>query len=62
MLVKISDISSDGKGIGRTEEGRVVFVPGTLPGDTAEIELLPAEKAGKKRSSNDVRLIGYRRL
>ena len=48
MLVKITDISSDGKGIGRTEEGRVVFVPGTLPGDTAEIELLAPENAGKK--------------
>ncbi len=58
MLVKITDVSSDGKGIGRTEEGRVVFVPGTLPGDTAEIELVAPEKAGKKRGSADVKLLG----
>ena len=46
MTVTITDISSDGKGIGRTEEGRVVFVPGTVPGDIAEIDLtdVPAAK------------------
>ena len=38
MKVTITDISKDGKGIGRTEEGRVVFVPGTVPGDVAELE------------------------
>ena len=40
MRVTVSDISTEGKGIGRTEEGRVVFVPGAVPGDIAEV-LLP---------------------
>ena len=40
MRVTVSDISTEGKGIGRTEEGRVIFVPGAVPGDIAEV-LLP---------------------
>ena len=51
MTVTVTDISSDGKGIGRTEEGRVVFVPGTVPGDTAEIVLSEPDEGGKTRSS-----------
>lgn len=43
--VKIIDISSEGEGIGRTADGLVVFVPGTLPGDTAEVEILRKEGA-----------------
>ena len=39
MRVTVSDISTEGKGIGRTEEGRVVFIPGAVPGDIAEVEL-----------------------
>ena len=41
-IIRITDISSDGEGIGRTAEGMVVFVPGALPGDTAEAEILRA--------------------
>ncbi|MBQ6671039.1 MAG: 23S rRNA (uracil(1939)-C(5))-methyltransferase RlmD [Firmicutes bacterium] len=44
MTVTVTDISSEGSGIGRTEEGRVVFIPGAVPGDTAEISITdPAE-------------------
>ena len=58
MKVTITDISSDGKGIGRTDEGRVVFVPGTVPGDTAEIELSDKPSAkGKKAAKAQVRLV-----
>ncbi len=58
MTVTITDISSDGKGIGRTEEGRVVFVPGTVPGDIAEIELTEAPAAkGRKAPKPQVRLL-----
>lgn len=55
MTVTITDISSDGKGIGRTEEGRVVFVPGTVPGDVAEIELA-ADVSGKARDAKLVKI------
>ncbi|MBQ9891093.1 MAG: 23S rRNA (uracil(1939)-C(5))-methyltransferase RlmD [Firmicutes bacterium] len=58
MTVTITDISSDGKGIGRTEEGRVVFVPGVVPGDIAEIELTEAPAAkGRKTPKPQVRLL-----
>ena len=42
-IIRITDISSDGEGIGRTEGGMVVFVPGALPGDTVEAEILLKE-------------------
>ena len=47
MKVTINDISKDGRGIGRTADGLVVFVPKTVPGDTVEIRL-PHPAEGKK--------------
>ena len=47
--IRITDISSEGEGIGRTESGMVVFVPGTLPGDTSEVEVLLREGARSAR-------------
>ena len=41
--VEITDMSTSGEGIGRVE-GAVVFVPGTVPGDVAEIEVTEARK------------------
>ncbi len=40
----IEDISAEGQGIGRTEDGLVVFVAGALPGDTARVELTKVKK------------------
>lgn len=40
----IEDISTEGQGIGRTEDGMVVFAAGTLPGDTANVELTRVKK------------------
>ena len=40
----IEDISAEGQGIGRTEDGLVVFVTGALPGDTARVELTRVKK------------------
>ena len=37
----ILDISDKGQGIGRTDDGLVVFAPGTLPGDTVRAEIEP---------------------
>ena len=39
MRIIITDIGDSGDGIGRSDEGLVVFVPGTLPGDVAEVEI-----------------------
>lgn len=41
--VEIEDISSQGQGIGRAG-GMAVFVPDTIPGDTAEIQLTKLKK------------------
>ena len=51
MEIKITDISSKGEGIGRREDGLVVFVPGALPGDTVEAELAEgdASRSAKAR-------------
>lgn len=41
--VTIEDMSSEGQGIGRAE-GLVVFVPGTVVGDTAKVQLTKVKK------------------
>ena len=40
----IEDISTEGKGIGRTADGMVVFAEGALPGDVARVELTKVKK------------------
>ena len=40
----IQDISTEGQGIGRTEDGVVVFAEGALPGDTVRVELIKVKK------------------
>ena len=57
MDIIITDISSNGEGIGRTEDGLVVFVPGTLPGDLAEVEL-PEKHEGRSIKAKLVRITG----
>lgn len=41
--VEITDVSTSGEGIGRAE-GMVVFVPGTVPGDVADVEITEVKK------------------
>ena len=36
--IEITDVSTSGEGIGRAES-MVVIVPGTVPGDTADVEI-----------------------
>jgi len=45
LIVTISDISTEGKGIHKTEEGFVIFVDKLIPGDKALVEIT------KKKSS-----------
>ncbi|MBQ4506746.1 MAG: class I SAM-dependent RNA methyltransferase [Firmicutes bacterium] len=45
MLIEITDLSVQAEGIGHIEGGKAVFVPGTLPGDLARIEI--AEDRGR---------------
>lgn len=42
--ITVDGIALGGDGIGRTEEGRVVFVPGTAPGDRVRAELTERRK------------------
>ncbi len=39
-LVSIDAIAAGGDGVGRLPDGMAVFIPGTAPGDTVEVELL----------------------
>lgn len=40
FTIKITDLNPDGNGVGRTETGRVVFVPLTAPGDLCEVKVI----------------------
>lgn len=44
VRVKITDMSFDGQGIGRTDDGFVVFVKGALTGETADVHILKVLK------------------
>lgn len=43
IILKISDIAFGGSGVGRCE-GKVIFVPGVLPGETVKIEVTSERK------------------
>lgn len=43
-VVSITRISAGGDGVGRLPDGMVVFVPRTVPGDEAEIEMVETRK------------------
>ena len=40
MTLEITAWGSEGRGIGHTAEGKVVFVPGAIPGETVEAEIV----------------------
>lgn len=40
MTLEIKAWGSEGRGIGHTAEGKVVFVPGAIPGETVEAEIV----------------------
>ena len=44
MEIVIHGVSHEGDGVGRTPEGKIVFVQGGLPGDTARVELTVKKK------------------
>lgn len=45
VTVTIIDIAFGGDGVARTEEGPVIFVPGTAVGETAEVEICEIKKS-----------------
>ncbi len=44
VTVSITDISHNGSGIGKTDDGFVIFVPELLPGEVAEVKILKVLK------------------
>jgi 23S rRNA (uracil1939-C5)-methyltransferase len=44
LRVFISDLGTKGEGIGKTDGGLVVFVPGALPGETVDVEIVQQNK------------------
>lgn len=44
MEIVIHGVSHEGDGVGRTPEGKIIFVQGGLPGDTARVELTVRKK------------------
>ncbi|MEA2013122.1 MAG: class I SAM-dependent RNA methyltransferase [Verrucomicrobiota bacterium] len=43
--LKISDLAFGGNGVGRTEDGLVIFVPYTIPGEVIDVELVKKHKS-----------------
>ena len=43
-MIDITTIAGGGDGLGRDDRGRVVFVPGALPGETVAVELVHQKK------------------
>lgn len=44
VTLKITSVTADGKGVGKTDDGMVVFVPLTAVGDVAEVRILKVLK------------------
>jgi 23S rRNA (uracil1939-C5)-methyltransferase len=44
LVIDITTIAAGGDGLGRDEGGRVVFVPGALPGESVAVELVQQKK------------------
>lgn len=44
VKIKITDLNPDGNGVGRTDDGIVVFVPLTAPGDVCEAKIIKEHK------------------
>ncbi len=42
--IKITDIGTEGEGIGHLDDGYTLFVQGALPGDTVRVHLIKAQK------------------
>ena len=50
--LQIHDLSHDGRGVGRREDGKTVFVAGALPGETVR-----AEQTGRNRHFDEARTL-----
>ena len=40
LTLRIERLSSDGSGVAHSPEGEAVFVPGTAPGDEAQVRIV----------------------
>ena len=44
LVLKIYDLARAGAGVGKTDEGKIVFVPYTAPGDTVRVTIYKSDK------------------
>lgn len=51
LELSIVDLGWEGEGVARTPEGRVVFVPGVLPGDRVKVATEPSSGGGPLRGA-----------
>ena len=58
----VTSVSHDGEGIGRLEDGRVVFVAGALPGERVRVTLCPAGKPPMRSALDEVLTPSHRRV
>lgn len=50
--IEVIDIADKGQAIGKTENGKVVFVDGLVPGDIAEVTIFKKKKGSFLASVN----------
>lgn len=54
MPIQITRIAHGGEGIGQLDDGRVVFIPGAIPGDTVEATITKSKKRWARAELSDV--------
>ncbi|MEH0146259.1 TRAM domain-containing protein [Corynebacterium sp. Q4381] len=54
MPIHITRIAHGGEGIGQLEDGRVVFIPGAIPGDTVEANITKSKKRWARAELTEV--------
>lgn len=54
MPINVTRIAHGGEGIGQLADGRVVFIPGAVPGDTVEAEITKSKKRWARAELTDI--------
>lgn len=54
MPIEVTRIAHGGEGIGQLADGRVVFIPGAIPGDTVDAEITKSKKRWARAELTDI--------
>lgn len=60
--VRIESLAFGGDGVGRGADGRVVFVPGTVPGETVLVDVIARKKGYDRAELREIRVSSEERI